>query len=127
MVVRLHEILKAASEPTRVRLLNLMQQGSICVCDLQEVLEIPQSTVSRHLAGLRNGSLVVGTRVGPRTFYSLVPANDPRLKAFYDFLAQSCPQEEVFRTDLRRLQQVVRKRKSLLRREGSLIPPQGES
>ena len=56
-IPRLAEILRAAGEPTRLRLLNLLRLGEACVCDLQVVLEIPQSTVSRHLATLRHAGL----------------------------------------------------------------------
>lgn len=48
MAFGLAAILKSAGEPTRLRILNLLRQGDICVCDLQAVLAIPQPTISRH-------------------------------------------------------------------------------
>lgn len=108
MVARLNSLLKAAAEPTRLRILNLLRLGSICVCDLQAVLGSPQPTVSRHLAALRHAGLVVDTRQGPRVLYSLAPATTPQLEAFQQFLTRGCACEEVLQEDLRRLQQAVR-------------------
>jgi len=49
---------KALADPTRLRILNLLRVGDLCVCHLIEVLRLPQSTVSRHLAYLRRSGLV---------------------------------------------------------------------
>ncbi len=61
---RLDQLFKAISDPTRLRLLNLLRLGSICVCALQAVLQITQSKVSRHLAGLRHAGVVMDSRSG---------------------------------------------------------------
>ena len=66
MPVKLDELMKAAGEPTRLRILNLLGQGSVCVCDMQSVLGIPQPTISRHLAVLRHAGLVKDDRQGTR-------------------------------------------------------------
>ncbi len=63
---------KSLSDPTRVRIVWLLQVGGeLCVCDLMEVLELPQSTVSRHLAYLRNAVLVTDQRKGVWMYYRL--------------------------------------------------------
>lgn len=62
---------KALSDETRLRILALLEEGELCVCDLMAVLDLPQSTVSRHLAYLRNAGLVVDRRHGVWMFYSL--------------------------------------------------------
>jgi len=100
---RLDEMLKAAADPTRLRLLNLLRLGGICVCDLQTVLGIPQPTVSRHLAALRHGGLVRDARRGTRMIYALAPATDsPYLQAVYEMLDRCCPQDERMRGDIAR-------------------------
>jgi ArsR family transcriptional regulator, arsenate/arsenite/antimonite-responsive transcriptional repressor len=58
------ELFKAFADPVRLRLLNLLAAGEVCVCHLHEALELPQSTVSRHLAYLRKRGLVVARREG---------------------------------------------------------------
>ena len=67
------QLFKALSDSTRLRmLLLLLNNGELCVCDLMESLEIPQSTASRHLALLRNAGLVDGERHGTWMYYRLV-------------------------------------------------------
>lgn len=65
------KIFKALSDETRLRILSLLGQGELCVCDLMAILELPQSTVSRHLATLRNAELVVDRRQGVWMYYRL--------------------------------------------------------
>jgi len=61
--------LKGLSDTTRLRILNLLSDGELCVCDLMAVLNIPQSTISRHLAYLRNSGWVEGRRKGRWMYY----------------------------------------------------------
>jgi ArsR family transcriptional regulator, arsenate/arsenite/antimonite-responsive transcriptional repressor len=65
------ELFKAFADPVRLRLLNLLADGELCVCHLHEALDLPQSTVSRHLAYLRRRGLVVGRKDGLWVHYRL--------------------------------------------------------
>lgn len=66
---------RAFSDPTRLRLLHLLQiHSELCVCDLVSVLELPQPLVSRHLAYLKRAGLVQDRRVGQWKHYSLTVA-----------------------------------------------------
>jgi ArsR family transcriptional regulator len=96
------------ADPTRLRLLNLLRLGSICVCELHAVLRIPQPTVSRHLAALRHAGLVLDCRSGTRMIYSLAPADTPQQEALYELLDRCCPSDDVMKTDLKQLQEAVR-------------------
>ena len=58
------QLFKALSEATRLRILSLLNRGELCVCEIEAALELPQSTVSRHLALLRQVNLVQGRRKG---------------------------------------------------------------
>lgn len=105
------DIFKAASEPIRVRLLNLLRQQPLCVTDLQDVLGLPQSTISRHLAMLRHVELVTAERNGPRAFYRLAEASSPQLEAFHDLIKQACDCEEVLQKDLARFERRTKGKK----------------
>jgi ArsR family transcriptional regulator, arsenate/arsenite/antimonite-responsive transcriptional repressor len=71
------ELFKAFADPVRLRLLNLLADGEVCVCHLHEALDLPQSTVSRHLAYLRKRGLVVGRKEGLWVHYRLAnPAGE---------------------------------------------------
>ena len=71
----LTQMLKALSEEIRLRIIALLSGGELCVCDLMAVLELPQSTISRHLSYLRNAGWVEGERRGVWMYYRL---RDPR-------------------------------------------------
>ena len=107
-MISLAEILKAAGEPTRLRILNLLQLGAVCVSDLHSLLEVSQPTVSRHLAVLRYAGLVADFREGSRVLYSLSPAASPQLQALWQLLEHCCSAEGVLREDLSRLKRAVR-------------------
>ena len=73
------QLFKALSDETRLRILALLTAGELCVCDLMAVLSLPQSTVSRHLAYLRNTGLVEDRRQGVWMYYRLAtPTADLR-------------------------------------------------
>ena len=65
----------ALSDETRLRLLNLMKHGEICVCSLQEVLGINQPKISRHLAYLKRAGVVESRRYGKWKYYRLKKLN----------------------------------------------------
>jgi ArsR family transcriptional regulator len=67
---------KALSDETRLRILALLINGEMCVCDLMAILDLPQSTVSRHLAYLRNAGWVEDRRQGVWMYYQLVDGDD---------------------------------------------------
>ncbi len=67
----LAQTFKALSDETRLRILAQLFGGERCVCDLMAALDLPQSTVSRHLAYLRNASLVEDRREGVWMYYRL--------------------------------------------------------
>ena len=64
-------IFKALADETRLRILALLIEGELCVCEIMAALELPQSTVSRHLAYLRNSAWVSDRRQAAWMFYRL--------------------------------------------------------
>ncbi len=68
------DTLKILSDPTRVRLLALLQQEELAVAELQEILGMAQSRISSQLALLRQSELVIDRREGKKAFYSLHPS-----------------------------------------------------
>jgi len=70
------EQLKAASHPMRLRVLALLQVGELCVCQVAEVLGIPQSSVSEALRELRRAGFVQERKEGRWVYVSVVPASE---------------------------------------------------
>ncbi|QTA79678.1 Putative transcriptional regulator, ArsR family [Desulfonema limicola] len=52
------KVMKALSDPNRVKILKMLQHKTMCVCEIQKALEISQPTVSKHLKTLENAGLV---------------------------------------------------------------------
>jgi|SRR6185369_10582906 len=68
----LSQTIKALSDPIRLRIVLLLQaEGELCVCDLMAVLELPQSTISRHLAYLKRSYWIDARRQGVWMYYTL--------------------------------------------------------
>ncbi len=65
------EVFKALADETRLRILNLLTSGELCVCEIMKVLEVGQSKASRHLGVLRQVELVSDRREGVWVYYSL--------------------------------------------------------
>lgn len=70
-------LFKGLADPTRIRIVNLLAAGELCVCDLVGLLDLPQPMVSRHLAYLRHAGLVTVRREPRYAYYRLAPAEDP--------------------------------------------------
>lgn len=76
-LARLDALFRGVADPTRIRLLNMLAAGELCVCDLVDLTGLPQPTVSRHLAYLRRSGLVVVTRGWKFAHYRLADPAEP--------------------------------------------------
>jgi ArsR family transcriptional regulator, arsenate/arsenite/antimonite-responsive transcriptional repressor len=73
--------MKALGDLTRLRILGLLMERELCVCEILAVLQLPQSTVSRHLAILRRAGWLDDRRQGSWMYYRIAerPADHQRL------------------------------------------------
>ncbi|MEP7347908.1 MAG: metalloregulator ArsR/SmtB family transcription factor [Gemmatimonadaceae bacterium] len=76
-VADLEALFKGFAEPTRLRILSVLAVGELCVCDLVDLLNLPQPLISRHLAYLRRVGLVDVTREWKFAHYRLAEAANP--------------------------------------------------
>jgi DNA-binding transcriptional ArsR family regulator len=65
------EIFKLLSDPTRIRIVDVLTHGERCVCDLADLVGLSESAVSHQLRLLRSARLVRFRRAGRQAFYSL--------------------------------------------------------
>lgn len=103
----LEDYFKALADISRLRIMNLLLHGELCVCDIQRVLDAPQPNVSRHLAYLRHSGLVLDRRNGLRMFYRLNDAHDSVRNGLFEFLRSAFHREKTLQHDIRRLKQAV--------------------
>lgn len=103
--------LKAAADPTRLRLLSLLAAGEATVGELQEVLGQSQPRVSRHLKILNGGGLADRFRDGHSVYYRL--PDDASVRAFISVLIGRMPADEpVLSVDADSMASIKRKRAS---------------
>ena len=69
-------VMKALSDPNRVRVLKILEGGPLCVCEIQEVLKLAQPTVSIHMKILEDAGLVQKERQGTWMIYSHADGDD---------------------------------------------------
>ena len=71
----LAELFKVFGDSTRIRILFVLFEAEVCVCDLAEVLNMTQSAISHQLRILKQSKLVKSRREGKSIFYSLADAH----------------------------------------------------
>jgi ArsR family transcriptional regulator, arsenate/arsenite/antimonite-responsive transcriptional repressor len=96
----------AFSDPTRLRILHLLLQGELCVGDLVAILDMPQPTVSRHLAYLRRSALVDTRKGGLWVYYRLAAAKSELHRKLLDCLAACFIDVPELKSDARRAAKV---------------------
>lgn len=69
--MNLIQVIKALSDETRVRILNLLKDGDLCVCELEVLLDINQSNASRHLSRLTNAKILEYYKVAKYIYYRI--------------------------------------------------------
>jgi ArsR family transcriptional regulator len=72
------KVFKALGDPSRLRVLEALQTGEKCACELLELLSVGQPTLSHHMGVLVAAGLVSARRAGKWTFYSLCRAGCER-------------------------------------------------
>jgi ArsR family transcriptional regulator len=103
----LEQYFKALADSTRLRILNLLLQGELCVCDVQYVLDISQPNASRHLSYLKNSGIVLDRRDGYRIFYRLSDPKHKTKKLLYGFLREAFKGQAQLGEDTGRLKEAI--------------------
>ncbi|MDE3201415.1 MAG: metalloregulator ArsR/SmtB family transcription factor [Acidobacteriota bacterium] len=106
------KILRAAADPTRLRMLLLLKDEELSVAELQEVLAMGQSTISSHLSQLKQAGLAQDRRTGKNNLYRLSTENAAAIAAVIDSAKQQVPEAAA---DYAAMRRVVKKRQDRMR------------
>ena len=99
--------LKAAGDPTRTRILKLLESGGLCVCQIQAILGLSPSTISKHLTILRNAGMVEDKRDGKWNEYALtMSSTNPYAERVLALLRGSLDRDPLVVADRKRLRKV---------------------
>src|SRR5579872_1739661 len=109
------KILRAAADPTRLRILLLLKAEELSVAELQEILVMGQSTISTHLSQLKQAGLVEDRRTGKSSLYRLTNAATARGSVLNDALAEAEKELPEAAQDQASRHRVLRKRQDRMR------------
>jgi ArsR family transcriptional regulator len=102
-LVRIYQCL---CDLTRLRILNLLNEGELCVCHFQEILGEPQVKISKHLAYLRARGLVASRKKANWKIYALPERRSAELSANLACLQDCAREDAIFRADAARLRKL---------------------
>lgn len=103
---RLHQVdrlLKALADPTRLRMVGVLQGGEVCVCHIHESLKISQPKASRHLAYLRKAGVVETEKRGLWVYYKLADQPDAVTQTMLDSAGHCATHLDTVKRDVSRL------------------------
>ena len=112
----------ALADPTRLRLLNLMDGREICVCYFVEILKQSQPKISRHLAYLRNAGIVSARREGKWMHYRIERPDDAGGAAVLDAALRSFKANRQMQADLTVLRKACCEPQGLVMLQGAPVP-----
>lgn len=102
-------IFQSLEEVIRLRILSLLlSEQELCVCDLMAVLQLPQSTVSRHLSHLKNAGWLCDRREAVWIYYSIAKPLEPLHQSLLPILRHFLHEESVAKADVERLRGFAR-------------------
>jgi ArsR family transcriptional regulator len=112
----------ALADPTRLRLLNLMDGREVCVCYFVEILKQGQPKISRHLAYLRKAGIVEARRDGKWMHYRIERPDDARAVSILDATLQSLKGDKEMQADLARLGKACCEPQRFVTLQGAPVP-----
>jgi len=116
------QLFAALADPTRLRLLNLMDGREVCVCYFVEILKQGQPKISRHLAYLRKAGIVAARREGKWMHYSIERPEDERACAILDATLQSLRKDRAMLDDLEKLGKACCQPQRIVALQGAPVP-----
>lgn len=96
-------LFKALGDETRLRMVALLAHGELCVCHVEEALELSQPNASRHLAILKIAGVVESRRKGNWVYYRLAPQTDEARRQLLDSIVAEYREQDALRREVERV------------------------
>ncbi|QGU95590.1 metalloregulator ArsR/SmtB family transcription factor [Clostridium bovifaecis] len=97
------EIFKALGDENRIRILNILKEGELCVCEIESILGITQSNASRHLNKLKNLKIINAEKKAQWVYYSIDENFIEENKLLYDYLSEQLAKDNTYTKDIKML------------------------
>jgi len=105
------KVFKALSDETRLRMLELLMDGELCVCEIMQALGISQSRASRNLGILKESGLLVDRRDGQWAHYSISEAGMKNYSRLFELVNNALNEDKTILRDKEGLKKAVKKGK----------------
>jgi ArsR family transcriptional regulator len=103
------KIFKALSDSNRLRILRMLKEKNLCVCEITSILDLAVSTVSQHLKILKNADFILEQKDGKWVNYLINPhPNDPRISTILTSLDFWIADESVIISDKKKILSIDR-------------------
>jgi ArsR family transcriptional regulator len=112
----------ALADPTRLRLLNLMNGREVCVCYFVEILKQGQPKISRHMAYLRKAGIVSARRDGKWMHYSIERPKEQQAADVLEATLESLKSDPEMQADLVRLGRACCEPRKFVELQGAPVP-----
>ena len=100
-------VFRALGDATRLRILSLLSQKELCVCQIAETLGISQPNASKHLGKLRNAGVITCKKRSQWCFYYVPDTFKTQHDALWAFLCDAFMRDATYTSDAATLQNVI--------------------
>jgi ArsR family transcriptional regulator, arsenate/arsenite/antimonite-responsive transcriptional repressor len=104
--MNLIKVIKALADENRLRILNLINHRELCVCEIESVLGMTQSNVSRHLVKLRDAEIICYEKDGQFVFYTINQQMENEFPCLKDLLNKELIKLKKLQDDLKKLNEL---------------------
>jgi ArsR family transcriptional regulator, arsenate/arsenite/antimonite-responsive transcriptional repressor len=101
-------LFKTLGDTNRLRIVNLLRQRKLCVCEIEVILNTTQSNVSRHLSRLRNEKIITFEKHAQWIYYSIDQDFLDVHDLLFQYLEHRMNLETIYQEDIKHLQDYVR-------------------
>jgi ArsR family transcriptional regulator len=104
-------VFKALSDPNRIRIMKMLSERELCMCEVREMLDLSNSTVSKHLTILRDTRLVLDAKDGKWVNFRLNDTSEHKfIRAVINLMKNSFDDDKMVQEDLKKVRRVDRKK-----------------
>jgi ArsR family transcriptional regulator len=102
-------VFKALSDPNRIRIVKMLSERELCMCEIREMLNLSNSTVSKHLTILRDANLLLDSKDGKWVNFQLNDKSEQKfIRSAIALIKNSFEDDEAVQDDMKKLHRVNR-------------------
>ena len=102
-------VFKALSDPNRIRIIKMLGERELCMCEIREMLNLSNSTVSQHLTVLRDANLLLDSKDGKWVNFQLNDKSEQKfIRSVITLIKNSFEDDEAIQTDKKIIHRVNR-------------------